>query len=99
MRNSDVSRGAGIAGTLLLAVPVLAMILGKGAPDAVDAIVGLFGFVLLAVSAAAVASRWEARSRSRSHRGTDGRVSRTDFPGERSGSARAHARRATPAAS
>jgi len=64
MRNSHVSLGAGIAGAVLLAMPVLHMVLGAGAPDAVDAIVGLFGFILLAVSAVAGATSIAGRKRS-----------------------------------
>ena len=68
MRKADVFRGAGIAGALLFAAPVLDVILG-GAPDAVHAIVGLFGLTLLAVSAAAGAGWPEGCPRHRSHRG------------------------------
>jgi hypothetical protein len=57
MLNSHVSLGAGIAGALLLAVPVLHMLFGAGAPGGADSIVGLFGFALLVVSAAAGAGR------------------------------------------
>jgi hypothetical protein len=85
MIHSHFSLGAGIAGAVLLALPVLKMILGAGAPDAVDAIVGLFGFVMLA--AAATAGRtWP-----------DG-VSRADSSRRRSRSARRDALRASPAA-
>ena len=68
MRNSNVSVGAGIAGALLLAVPVLRMILGVDAPGVVDAIVGLFGFILLAVSATGGATWPDGASRYRPNR-------------------------------
>jgi hypothetical protein len=68
MRNSHASIGAAIAGVLLLAVPVFHMVLGAGAPGAVDAIVGLFGFILLAVSAAAGATWPDGAPRSRPYR-------------------------------
>ena len=68
MRNSHASMGAAIAGALLLALPVLHMILGAGAPNAADAIVGLFGVILLAVSATAGATWADGSSRSRSLR-------------------------------
>ena len=74
MRNSNVSLGAGIAGAVLLAVPVLHMILGASAPGVVDAIVGLFGFILLAVSASAGATWPDGSPRSRPHRRTGGKV-------------------------
>lgn len=63
MRNSNISLGAGIAGAVLLALPVFRMILGADAPGAVDAIVGLFGFILLAVSATHGASWPDGSSR------------------------------------
>ena len=49
MTNSRVFFGAGIAGALLLAVPVLRMLFGAPGPVAVDAVVGVFGVVLLAL--------------------------------------------------
>jgi hypothetical protein len=51
MLDSRVLLGAGIAGALLLAVPVLNMAFGAAAPGAADAIVGLLGVVLLAIGA------------------------------------------------
>jgi hypothetical protein len=76
MRNSHASIGAAIAGALLLAVPVLHMILGAGAPGAVDAIVGLFGLILLAVSATYGATWPDGSSRARPYRIPEGEVSR-----------------------
>ena len=98
MHYSHASLGAGIAGALLLIVPVLRMVLGVDAPSAADAIVGLFGFVLLAVSATAGATWPDGASRSGSYRATDCKASRADLFGERYGSARREARRASPAA-
>jgi len=43
MRNAHVYRGAGIAGTVLFAMPVLDVLLGGGSAGAVHAIVGSFG--------------------------------------------------------
>lgn len=57
MRNVDVSRGAGLAGSLLFAMPVLDVLLGGGVAGAVHAVVGSFGLALFAVSAAAGAGR------------------------------------------
>lgn len=74
MRNSNVSLGAGIAGAVLLAVPVLHMILGASAPGVVDAIVGLFGFILLAVSVSAGATWPDGSPRPRPHRRVKGKV-------------------------
>jgi hypothetical protein len=51
MLNPHVSLGAGVAGALLLAVPVLNMVFGADAPGTADATVGLFGVLLLAVAA------------------------------------------------
>jgi hypothetical protein len=42
-----------IAGLLLLAMPVLDLFVGSGAPSLVHAIVGGFGLAMLAISAAA----------------------------------------------
>jgi hypothetical protein len=47
------SLGTFIAGLLLLAMPVLDMLVGGGAPSLVHAIVGGFGLAMLAISAAA----------------------------------------------
>jgi hypothetical protein len=66
MRNSNVSFGAGIAGALLLMVPVLHMLLGADAPRAADAIVGVFGVVLVAFWAASAVKRARPASRPRS---------------------------------
>ena len=66
MSNSNVSFGAGLAGAVLLMVPVLHMILGADAPRAADAIVGVFGVVLLALWATAAVSRSRSASRPRS---------------------------------
>lgn len=41
--------GAGLAGALMLAVPVLRMAFGANAPDAGDVAVGGFGFLLVAI--------------------------------------------------
>jgi hypothetical protein len=51
MLHSHVLLGAGIAGALLLAVPALNMVFGADAPGTADAIVGLFGVLLLSVAA------------------------------------------------
>jgi hypothetical protein len=74
MRNSRAI-GAAIAGALLLALPVLHMILGAGAPNAADAIVGLFGVILLAASATGGATWAEGAPRARPYRGPAGEVS------------------------
>ena len=66
MTNSRISLGAGIAGALLLAVPVLRMLFGAPGPVAVDAVVGVFGVVLLALWASASATRRRSASRRRS---------------------------------
>lgn len=66
MTNSRVFFGAGIAGALLLAVPVLRMLFGAPGPVAVDAVVGVFGVVLLALWASAAATRSRSASRRRS---------------------------------
>ena len=68
MRISHASIGAAMAGALLLALPVFHMILGAGAPNAVDAIVGLFGVILLAASATGGATWADGSSRARPHR-------------------------------
>ena len=65
MTNSHVSLGAGIAGAVLLAVPVLRMLFGAPGPVAVDAIVGVFGVVLLALSATVAVTRTRSSSRPR----------------------------------
>jgi len=65
MTNS-LSLGAGIAGAVLLAVPVLRMLFGAPGPVAVDAILGVFGVVLLALWATAALSRGRSASRPRS---------------------------------
>jgi hypothetical protein len=75
MRNSHASIGAAIAGVLLLALPVLHMVLGAGAPGPVDAIVGLFGLILLAVSATAGATWPDGSSSARPYRGPEGELS------------------------
>lgn len=49
----SISRGAGMAGTVLFAIPALDILLGGGAVGAVHAIVGSFALALLAISAAA----------------------------------------------
>lgn len=74
MTNSRISLGAGIAGALLLAVPVLRMLFGAPGPAAVDAIVGIFGGVLLALYAAAAAER-DASARRASRSRTRARAS------------------------
>ena len=75
MRISHASIGAAIAGALLLALPVFHMILGAGAPNAADAIVGLFGVILLAASVSAGATWADGSSRVRPYRGPEGEVS------------------------
>jgi hypothetical protein len=59
---------------LLLALPVLHMILGADAPNTADAIVGLFGVILLAASATGGANWAEGPSRARPYRGREGEV-------------------------
>lgn len=88
MRRSHVFVGAGIAGALLLAVPVLAMVLGASAPSEVHAIVGVFGSVLLAIGAAAGATWPDGSTRSRPQ---------ADSSRGRYRSARPHAQPAAPA--
>jgi hypothetical protein len=68
MTNSHVSLGAGIAGALLLAVPVLRMLFGAPGPVAADAIVGVFGVVMLALWATAAVTRTRNASRPRATR-------------------------------
>jgi hypothetical protein len=75
MRISHASIGATMAGALLLALPVFHMILGAGAPNAADAIVGLFGVILLAASATGGATWADGASRARPYRGPEGEVS------------------------
>jgi hypothetical protein len=75
MRISHASIGAAMAGALLLALPVFHMILGAGAPNAADAIVGLFGVILLAASATAGATWADGSSLARPYRGPEGEVS------------------------
>jgi hypothetical protein len=53
MRNADVYRGAGIAGSLLVAMPIVDVLLGGGVAGAVHATVGGFGLLMVAISAAA----------------------------------------------
>ena len=81
MRNSHASMGAAIAGALLLALPVVHMILGAGAPNAADAIVGLFGVILLAASATACATWADGSSRARPYRKPSVHVSPERFGG------------------
>ena len=75
MRNSHASIGAAIGGALLVAMPVFHMVLGAGAPGAVDAIVGLFGLILLAVAATHGATWPDGSSRARPNRNPEGELS------------------------
>jgi len=49
MNNRDFARGAGLAGALLIAMPVLDLLLGGGGSAAVRAIVGACGIALLSL--------------------------------------------------
>ena len=53
MNNLSLSNGAGLAGTALIAMSLLDLLLGTDSPGPVHAVVGSFGLVLLAISAAA----------------------------------------------
>ena len=52
MRKHDYATGAALAGTLLLALPVLDLVIGGEGAAAVRALVGSCGLALLAVYAA-----------------------------------------------
>jgi len=60
MRKHDYATGAALAGTLLLALPVLDLVIGGEGAAAVRALVGSCGLALLAVYAARRVGR-EAR--------------------------------------
>jgi hypothetical protein len=51
MRNRDFANGAALAGTLLVAMPFLDLLLGGEGAAAVRALVGSAGLALLALSA------------------------------------------------
>jgi hypothetical protein len=51
MRNANAYRSAGIAGFVLLAMPVLDVLLGGGPAGPLHAVVGTFALVLIAISA------------------------------------------------
>jgi len=60
------------------------MVLGAGAPSVADAIAGLFGLILLAVSATHGATWPDGSSRARPYGGPEGEASRADPFGGRS---------------
>ena len=51
MRNANAYRGAGIAGFVLLAMPVLDVHLGGGPAGLLHAVAGTFALVLITISA------------------------------------------------
>jgi hypothetical protein len=52
MNERHANSGAGLAGALLIAMPVLDLSWGSGSAGVVHAIVGFFGLAMVAVSAA-----------------------------------------------
>jgi hypothetical protein len=55
--NRDLARGAGLAGALLLAMPVLDLIVRAGSVRPVHVVLGTFGLVLFALAAKANAGK------------------------------------------